>query len=174
MKQLNTTLDSMGFKDSASFVDSTFHPNTINVSIIMSTIFGSIAYFIENFLGFEAMVGVAMALLFALEMFTGIKASLREGHDFESRKFGRGILKMFVYMFMIGCAHILAVNVSIKPILGFSFNYYEWIHYACFNFVLIQLFISNIENFNRLGWTEFVPLLPKLSKFLKLKQKKKK
>lgn len=172
MKHLHTTFDTLGFKDSTSFVDSTFHPNNINISLIMSSILGSVAYVIENFLGFETMVGVAMAILFGLEMFTGIKASLREGSDFESKKFGRGILKMLIYMLMIGAAHILAITVKIKPILGYTFNYYEWIHYSAFNFVLIQLFISNIENFNRLGWTEFVPLLTKLSKFLKLKKKK--
>ena len=86
-----------------------------------------------------------------------------------SKKLGRGFLKMMIYMSMIGSANLLAQHIHIKPILGWTFNYYEWIHYTCMNFVILQLFMSNIENFNRLGWTEFVPLLKKLSKLLKLK-----
>ncbi len=169
MKHLNSTFDTLGFKNSASFVESTFHPNNINFSLIMSTILGCIAYFVESFLGFESMVAVAILILFTLEVITGIKASLKEGEFFNSKKLGRGFLKMMIYMLMIGAANLLAIHVKIKPILGWSFNYYEWIHYTAFNFVILQLFISNIENFNRLGWTEFVPLLKKLSKFLKLK-----
>ena len=136
----------------------------------MSSILGCIAYLIENFLGFESMVAVAILILFTLELITGIKASLKEGDCFSSKKLGRGFLKMMIYMLMIGSANLLALNIHIKPILGWSFNYYEWIHYTCMNFVILQLFISNIENFNRLGWSEFVPLLSKLSKFLKIKK----
>lgn len=169
MKHLNPAFDTLGFKDTASFVESTFHPNNINFSLIMSSIFGCIAYFIETFLGFESMVAVAIIMLFTMEITTGIKASLKEGECFSSKKLGRGFLKMMIYMLMIGSANLLAQHIHIKPILGWTFNYYEWIHYTCMNFVILQLFISNIENFNRLGWTEFVPLLKKLSKLLKLK-----
>jgi hypothetical protein len=73
---------------------------------------------------------------------------------------------------MIGFAHVLAVKVNIKPVFGMDFNYYEWMHYTFFNYVLIQLFISNIENFNRLGWDEFIPMIGRLTKFLKIKIKK--
>jgi len=170
MKHLQPTFDTLGFKDTASFVESTFHPNNINVSLIMSSIFGCIAYFIESFLGFEAMVAVAITILFTLEIVTGIKASLNEGEYFSSKKLGRGFLKIMIYMMMIGAANLLALHIKIKPILGWEFNYYEWIHYTSMNFVILQLFISNIENFNRLGWTEFVPMLNRISKFLKLKK----
>lgn len=169
MKHLDPTFDTLGFNDSASFVESTFHPHNINFSLIMSSILGLVAYIVETFLGFETMVGVAIFILFCLEVVTGIKASLKKGNPFSSKKLGRGFLKMMIYMLMIGAANLLSQYVHIKPILGWSFNYYEWIHYTCFNFVILQLFISNIENFNRLGWTEFVPILKKLSKFLKLK-----
>lgn len=172
MRQLNATFDSLGFRNSEAFVDSTFHPSSLNLTIIMSSILGCLSYVIENFLGFESMVGVALSILFGLEIFTGIKASIREGEEFTSKKLGRGFLKMGIYMLMIGASHILAIHVQIKPIFGFSFNYYEWIHYTAFNFVLIQLFVSNIENFNRLNWTEFVPLLTRLSKVLKIKKPK--
>ena len=164
MKHLNPAFDTLGFRDTASFVESTFHPNNINFSLIMSGIFGCVAYIVESFLGFEAMVAVAVLILFTLEIVTGIKASLKEGESFSSKKLGRGFL-----MLMIGAANLLSLHIQIKPIFGWSFNYYEWIHYTSMNFVILQLFISNIENFNRLGWTEFLPLLKKLSKFLKLK-----
>ena len=59
-----------------------------------------------------------------------------------------------------------------KPFFGFDFNIYEWLHYFFLNFTILQLFISNLENFKRLGWQEFVPAINKISNFLKIGNKK--
>jgi|GEM_PF-1624247 len=167
-KIIHTTFLFLGFRDYNDFLDSLFH-NTKGILATSSVILATLAYYFEQFVGIESVVGVVMLGLFAVEMWSGIKASKKEGKPFESNKFQRGWVKLFVYMLMIGFAHVLANNVKIKPIFGVEFNYYEWLHYAFFNFVLINFFISNIENFIRLGWDEFMPILKKAKSWLNIK-----
>ncbi len=169
MNIIDKTLDNLGFENFNVFTDSTFHPKLMSLNFSLSTILATIGYYFEQFIGFEPLVGMTMIGLFLLELFTGVKASIREGNKFESKKFGRAWLKMVVYILMIGFANVLAVHVKVKPIFGVEFNYYEWLHYAFFNFVILNLFVSNIENATRLGWDEFVPILGKISSWLKLK-----
>jgi hypothetical protein len=96
-----------------------------------------------------------------------MKASKKEGKKFDSELFGKGWFKLLVYMIMIGTSNAMADNIPIKPIFGITFNLYEWLHYGFYNYVIINLFLSNLENFKRLGWTEYVPLLNYLAKFVK-------
>jgi hypothetical protein len=48
-----------------------------------------------------------------------------------------------------------------------KFNVYEWLHYGFYNYIIINLFWSKLENFKRLGWTEHIALLKQLSKYVK-------
>ena len=74
---------------------------------------------------------------------------------------------------MIGATHTMEQHIIPRPILGFELNIYGWLHYFFLNFTILQLIVSNIENFKRLGWDEFIPALGKISKFLKIKNNKK-
>lgn len=162
-----------GFESLQDFTESTFHTKTAAFSAIASVSSGTLAYIFEEFLGFDPYVGLIMLVLFFVELMTGIRASVQVDKDkFSTEKFARGWVKFGVYLLMVGSAHILATHVQIKPIFGWDFNYYEWIHYTFFNYILINLFISNIENFERLGWDEFVPVIGKLAEFLKVKKPK--
>jgi phage-related holin len=161
-----------GYNSAGHFIDSTFHPSCINSSVVLSSVFASIAYYFESIFGMVLPVGILVLLLFALELFTGVKASKREGKGFSSEKFQKGWLKLFVYFVFIACTNLAARYISIKPIFGFSFNVYEWIHYAFYNYVIIQLFISNLENFVRLGWDDFSPIIGKLASAIGIKKEK--
>lgn len=173
MKRIDEIVQNFGFENFQVFKLNTFHPETAGATLAVSGILGSLACKFEQFMGFEPIIGLVMILLFVMEICTGIKASLNKGEKFELKKLGRAFLKLLVYMIMIGLANLLAMNVKIKPIFGWQFNYYEWIHYTFFNYVIIQLFIGNIQNFNKLGWSEFFPILSKLKEFLKIKEEKK-
>lgn len=158
---------SAGYRDSAHFCDSAFHPNMAGFAVSASTILATIAYYFNVIFGIELPVGIVLIILFGLEMFTGIKASKKEKRTFDSELFGKGWLKLLIYMIMIGCSHALAVHVPIKTFFSWDFNIYSWLHYGFYNFVLINLFWSNLENFKRLGWNEYVPILKQLSKYIK-------
>lgn len=165
---MNKLFALFGFDNLTQLYDSTFHAKTMLLTATLSGILGFLAYYFEAFLGFKPIIGFVILLLVLLEILTGIKASLQDGEKFDIKRFPRGLIKFFIYTLMIGAANLLAVNMSVKM----SLNYYEWIHYTFLNLVFVQLFISNIKNFQRLGWNEFLPILGKLHDFLKLKEKK--
>ena len=158
---------SAGYRDMDHFIASAFHPHLAGTCTSISAIFAAIAYYFNAVFGIVLPVGIGIILLFALEFYTGLKASKKEGHKFDSELFGKGWFKLFVYMLMIGISHVMATNIKIKPIFGMTFNIYEWLHYAFYNYVIINLIWSNLENFKRLGWTEYLPILKHLSKYIK-------
>jgi hypothetical protein len=158
---------SAGYKSSEHLINSAFHPNLAGFGVSLSTIFASVAYYFDTVFGIQLPVGIVLIVLFGLEMFTGIKASKKENKKFDSELFGKGWLKLLIYMIMIGCSHVLAVYVPIKSFFSWDFNIYSWLHYGFYNFVLINLIWSNLENFKRLGWTEYIPILKQLAKYVK-------
>jgi hypothetical protein len=168
MKSILTKLvESAGYRDVNHFLDSSFHPNLTSSCTGISALFAGIAYYFNAVFGIVLPVGIGIILLFGLEFYTGLKASKLEGKKFDSELFGKGWFKLFVYMLMIGISHAMSENIEIKPIFGVTFNVYEWLHYAFYNYIIINLIWSNLENFKRLGWTEYSPILKKLSKYIK-------
>lgn len=158
---------SAGYKDMNHFANSAFHPKMAGTCAGVSAFFAGLAYYFNNVFGIVLPVGIGILLLFALEFYTGLKASRKEGRKFDSELFGKGWFKLFVYMLMIGISHAMAEHIVIKPVLGLKFNIYEWLHYGFYNYIIINLFWSNLENFKRLGWTEYLPLLKALAKHIK-------
>lgn len=156
-----------GYRDMDHFLNSSFHPQMAGFSTSVSAIFATVAYYFNVTFGIVLPVGVGIILLFGLEFYTGLKASNKEGKKFDSELFGKGWLKLFIYMLMIGISNAMADNITIKPIFGVAFNVYEWLHYGFYNYVILNLFLSNLENFKRLGWTEHLPMLKYLAKFVK-------
>jgi hypothetical protein len=168
MKTLFTKLvTASGYRDMNHFVDSAFHPQMAGTCAGFSIFFAGLAYYFNAVFGIVLPVGIGIIILFALEFYTGLKASRKEGKQFDSELFGKGWFKLFVYMLMIGISHAMAENIIIKPVFEVKFNIYEWLHYGFYNYIIINLFWSNLENFKRLGWTEYIPLLKELSKHIK-------
>lgn len=160
--------DSMG-----SFIDSLIHPGQLKYTAATGSALGTLEYFFEHYIGMAPAVGFVILMLFGIEMFTGIKASKLEGKGFSSKKFTSGFVKMAIYFITIGLVHLLDQNIEPKKIMGAEINIYEWLHYFFLNFVILQLLISNLENFNRLGWGNWFPAINKITKFLGIKDKNK-
>lgn len=160
----NNLFVNLGFDSTSGFLDSTFHVDSIQKTIGASVVLGTLATWFETVFGFGVVVGIAIFVLFILELITGIKASKKEGKKFNSTKFNAGFIKAFIYFAMIGATNLLKENIEVKTVLGYELNYYEWIHYVLYNFAILQYIISNLENFERLGWNEYIPLLSKLKK----------
>ncbi len=171
MKFLDYLAKVNGYECSNHFLCSAFHPTFIGQSLVISSIFASLNYYFEKVLGINLPVGILIIALFGLELFTGIRASIKEGRGFSSEKFQKGWLKLFVYMVFIACSNLAAKHIPQRAILGISFNIYDWVHYLFYNYIVIQLFISNLENFMRLGWGNFLPIIDRLGEILKLNKK---
>jgi hypothetical protein len=174
MKVLESIAKISGYNNGSHLIDSTFHPNSLPIVLGISSITASTAYYFEAIMGINIPVGILIIILFGLELFTGIRASIKEGKGFSSEKFQKGWLKLFIYMIFIICSNLAAKYIPNKGFLGFQFNIYDWLHYLFYNFIILQLFISNLENFMRLGWGNFLPLISQLSNILKINQDNKK
>lgn len=168
MKVLNNIVKVNGYDNYSHFIDSAFHPGLSGPSIVLSSCLASFGYYFEKVLGINVPVGVLVILLFGLELFTGVRASIKEGKGFSSEKFQKGWLKLFVYFVFIACSNLASRYIPQRAIFGITFNVYDWVHYLFYNYVIIQLFISNLENFMRLGWGNFLPIIDKLGEVLKL------
>lgn len=174
MKFLDSVAKVSGYDSGSHLIDSTFHPNSVGTVLGISSITASITYYFEAIMGITIPVGILIILLFGLELFTGVKASIKEGKGFSSEKFQKGWLKLFIYMIFIICSNLAAKYIPNRSFFGFNFNIYDWLHYLFYNFIIVQLFISNLENFMRLGWGNFLPIISQLSSILKINKEEKK
>jgi len=174
MKFFNYLAQVSGYDSTNHLMNSAFHPEVFKVATIISAIAATIAYYFELVFGIQLPVGLLIIILFGLELFTGVRASIKEGKGFSSEKFQKGWLKLFIYMVFMACSNLAANYIQQRSFLGFNFNMYDWLHYLFYNFIIIQLFISNLENFMRLGWGNFLPIISQLSNVLKINQDKKK
>jgi hypothetical protein len=156
-----------GYTDTNHFINSAFHPKMSMPLLTLSGIAATFAYYFDLIFGIKAIIGISILILFLLEFYTGLSASRKEGKKFDSELFGKGWLKLLVYMIMIGVSNTLANNILGVNIIGYKFNIYEWLHDMFYNYVLLNLILSNLENFKRLGWTEHLPVLKALAKYVK-------
>ena len=174
MKTLCTKLVmTAGYEDLSHFLNSAFHLKLTLPLITISSCAATFGYYFDLVFGIKAIIGISILVLFLLEFYTGLKASRKEGKKFDSELFGKGWLKLLVYMIMIGVSNTLANNITGLDMLGYTFNIYEWFHGMFYNYVLLNLILSNLENFKRLGWTEHLPILKALAKHVKDEPKNK-
>jgi hypothetical protein len=164
---LTKLVTTAGYNSLTHFLNSAFHLKLTLPLITISSCTATFGYYFDLVFGIKAIVGIIILILFILEFYTGLKASKKEGLKFDSELFGKGWLKLLVYMIMIGSSNALANNIKGFNLIGYEFNIYEWLHGMFYNYVLLNLILSNLENFKRLGWTEYVPLLKALAKHVK-------
>lgn len=162
-------VQSSGYRDTAHFLNSAFHPDFAGQATAISSILAAVAYYFKEVFGFELPVGAVIIVLFFMEMYTGIKSSRKEGVGWQSEQFGKGWLKLAVYWVMLGCTNILNVYAESPHILGYELDIYAFVNFAWLNFVILQLLGSNIENFIRLGWDKKSMLVRILAKIYTIK-----
>ena len=161
LDHINYHIQGLGFTDTTDIMTSTFHTDKSWKAIaVVSSILGSLAYFIEQYVGLSVTAYVAFLVLLIIEFITGIKASVKHGKKIESRKFGRMIVKIGLYTTILGIVHVM------KGAIESSFDIYDWVYYVVFNMVVIQLIISVFENLSKLGFSESKGIIGVLRKKL--------
>lgn len=116
---------------------------------------GTFRLMLLDFTGLDILVFVAFVFLIAAEFQTGLKVSMmKKKEKFQSRKFGRMILKIGVYMLLIGILHAFSHRFEIPTLYGFEVNPFKWLYYIVFIGIVIQLVISWLENLGQLGYKE--------------------
>lgn len=160
-------LQEFGFNGTTEFVDSSFGYLLSKPTLMISFYIGSFSALIEGYVGLDPLVYLSFIMLLGLEFFTGIKASIREGKNINSKKFGRVILKLIIYTLLIGAVHIFKTRLEVPEFFGNQINIYSWVYYIIINLVVLQLLLSVFENLNRLGFEESSKIYNSISKLLK-------
>lgn len=168
MRLLANIITSSGYRDTAHFIQSTFHPDFAKQAVGISSALACIAYYVEAVFGIQLPVMLVVIILFLMEVKTGIMAS---GVGWKSDRFGKGPLKLFLYITMIGCTNILDIYAPSTNLFNIAeVDHFALIHFGFYNFVIIQLLGSNIENFIKLGWDKKSMLVRLLAKLYNIKE----
>lgn len=160
-----------GFSNLNDFLQSTFHSSNFNTIIVTSVGLTALGETIKQVIGLTPMVYISFIVLLFAEVISGIKASIKEGQKINSKRFGRFILKIFVYTLMLGITNIFATQTE-----GISAFIYDSIHSIVFNYIAVQLIISVFENLSRMGFQEsnsvYKAIHNFISKYINLESKK--
>lgn len=170
---LKSIVVAFGYTDITDFSDTIFSfKGVLTTTLLVSVSFSAMAVYIEQFIGLKPIAYLSLIVLFVLEFLTGVSASVFvKGQDFNSLKMGRIVLKIFVYSVILGLLNIFTQNTGKHEVFGIDFNFYEWIYFVILNVLVIQLFISVLENLETLGFKEVSPLLRIFKKKMKTLEK---
>lgn len=157
MKLFNYIIQGFGYIDSHDFfttIIKTTTPKLIVSMSLLSITFGTIREFIEINLGLDIVVLGVFVFLIIAEWQTGMKVSVRRGKKIKSRKIGRMILKIGVYIGILFMLYTFAERTKKIDFVGFEVNPMGWLYYAVFVGITFQLVISYFENLGNLGYKE--------------------
>jgi len=158
MKTLEYILKGFGYDSLSDFNTTVFKLYFLECATCLSVIAGiagSIRMFLEQSLGLDILVTGVFCLLIIFEMQTGIKASVKKnGQKIKSRKVGRMLLKIGVYICILFMLHTLASRMKFPEILNLELNPFMWLYYTFFIVIVFQLFLSYLENLSTLGYAE--------------------
>lgn len=158
MNTITYILRGFGFKDPNDFFSSIDKTNPENFSLIvtLSVILGTIREFTEVYLGLHILVLCCFVFLIVAEWLTGTKADIKiRGKKFESRKFGRMLLKVGVYVSILFVLFTFSSRTEKLDFFGiFDVNPFRWVYYIVFVGIFLQMLISWFENLAVLGYKE--------------------
>lgn len=115
-----------------------------DLSLMCSIVFGVLA----RYLGLTPLIVVVMTMAIFAEMWTGIKASSKQGKDFESFRFSRGILKLCVWCLIFFIFNSFALemrNFNGWPYVVASYMF-QILHASSMVFFVIENGTSILEN----------------------------
>lgn len=147
-----------GYKGVSDLKTTLFTQNSGKQSIFYLSLSGLLAALrtlLFDYTGLDLAVFMAFIVLLIAEFFTGLKVARRKRNErFQSRKMGRMILKIGVYMLLIALLHAFAEKMAVPALFGMQINPFVWLYHAVFMAIVFQLFISWLENLGALGYKE--------------------
>lgn len=158
MRNLDYILKGFGYDNLTDFKTTVFkiyYLNCANCLGILASIAGSVRMFLEQSLGLDILVTGVFVMLIIFEMQTGIKASvIKNNQKVRSRKIGRMLLKIGVYICILFMLHTLASRMKFPQPFELDLNPFMWLYYTFFIVIVFQLFLSYLENLSTLGYAE--------------------
>ena len=116
-----------------------------NITIPISIVLGVFC----KLVGITPIIILAMFVAVMVEVLSGTKASKKEGHPFESYRFSRCVLKVFIWISLFFIFHCFAMDMHAKSsnwvyLIGEYF--FEITHVTCMIFFVIEYTVSIMEN----------------------------
>lgn len=168
MKIINGFLDMMGFENTQDFLGSGLNPQAVAA---YSIAFGSLGAFVEAWTGISLLLWVFLTLGSIFDVAFGVYANVVFlKHEFESKRFFRGVFKSFVVLFIILITNSLNLGVTHSNIhpdfLKTTFVYItNTIHYSFVMLIALYLLAGISENGAKLN----IPVFKSVTKILKMK-----
>lgn len=143
----------LGFISFTALAKSLFNIKLLAYSSPLIILIGSFTKILSNSLGLKPQILIGFIVLIVLEFFTGIRASLLNGGKIQSRKVTRIFTKLAIYGFLLFGLNSMA---GIEPFIiwGFTISLWDYIFWVFFCGISFKLFISILENLDRMGWKE--------------------
>lgn len=157
MKIINYLLNAFGYynlRDFSTTVFKLFYLNKLKFTIPIILTAGTVSDLLQQYVGLNTICLVALVLLCIAEFQTGLRAALVvKGERIKSRKIGRMILKLGVYIQILFILNSFASSVK-GEIAGFEINPFGWLYYVVLAWIVCQMLISYFENLSILGYSE--------------------
>lgn len=141
--------------DLSTTVFKIFYLNNIKITMPIIISLGTIREFIEGCMGLDLAIIIAFVWLLCAEFQTGIKVAVKKKNErIKSRKIGRMILKIGVYIQILWVLYTFSSKMKNTEFIGFEINPFGWLYYIVFIGIVFQMVISYLENLSALGYSE--------------------
>ena len=158
MKAVNYILQGFGYLDLQDFQTTIFkawYIGNIKLWITLSISLGTFRELVKVSTGLDILFWAAFIFLIIAEWQTGMKVDmLKRGNKFQSRKFGRMLLKIGVYFAILQMLFTFSTQTKTIDFVGFEINPLGWLYYVVLVALVFHLFISWLENLGNLGYKE--------------------
>ena len=158
MKLINYILQGFGYLDFHDFLTTTFkmfYFGNLKLFFGLAISLGTIREFIITSTGLDIIFWAVFVFLIIAEWQTGLKVDvIKRGNKFQSRKFGRMVLKIGVYITILLALFALSETTKKITFIGFDVNPLGWLYYVVMIAIVFQLVISYLENLGNLGYKE--------------------
>jgi hypothetical protein len=154
MDRIKYLLNGFGYADLTDLYNSTFRLHCAPNFSLWACVC-TIAGIILDVTGLEAPALLSLVVLLVAEFYTGVKVSIvKRGERFKSRKCGRMILKICIYVLILSVLNIFSNTIHAPDFIGVSINPFRWLYYSVLTAIIFQLVVSWMENLGALGYRE--------------------
>ena len=112
--------------------------------LMISFISGTVNYFF----GMKPALAIAMFIAIIIEVVTGIKASKKQGHKFESFKFSRCVLKIGIWLLILYIIHAFVKEYENQTnlIQIAAYTFFNFVYVVSLTGFLVEYITSIFEN----------------------------
>lgn len=154
MKIINYIVTVLGFDGGTpEFWGSLINKESVLLNTTVAGAGTAVAVFIGDKVGLDVGVVLAGSVLLFLEVVTGLWGSISKGIKFESKKFPRFGLKLFVWVALLYAFN--ALRLQYKDTSMIAHGAYDWVHVFIVGYIFMDYVGSIIENLGKITGKDY-------------------